>query len=504
MTTAHIKFFDEDDKIGVFDGITDTTTYFNKDNLLVQMDSNDNLYLKNESNIGFYTFSNVVYPVVDNCQQLVVLLIKWANNREKKWDFQTATSMMDLKMRNDKNILEFDEKMVDGGSVTYELEEQAIVMQVSGLVTSRSIRQSKQYISYRMGQDILALVSGTLIEPDFSRGLTEKMRGVEGRIGLYEDTSDVNPQYPTPGRVGCFFSYEINGEQDVETVSIKLQYNNIIDVKNRGDWNMDKLDGTGRSRVTIDFRSPQIFVFDVQYSDRLVWKVGVLYSGNILYCHEFDRLTNTQIELNWDTFKFGSRIPIRWELAGFPEGAILPNGSMVQGNAIVYNKQSGISTDFHSFGICNETPKILQANDANHGLIALTLNDAGVRSRVQLSRIQLLNTQTGYARWELVLDPTKIDAISGLNIPAYDPTQFTSVNSLSIVNRSEEDTIITDGVVLASGYIASSDVTTIKIDDKLIAMMAKIDGTPDVLALRITGMYGTANVAASVQWRESA
>ncbi len=67
---------------------------------------------------------------------------------------------------------------------------------------------------------------------------------------------------------------------------------------------------------------------------------------------------------------------------------------------------------------------------------------------------------------------------------------------------NDKDDTITDGIVLATGFIGSNSIETIDLDDRFASIMARINGAPDTIALRISGMFGTTLVAAAISWRE--
>ena len=492
-----VSFFNDGDFIRVTDSQQNTTLYFNKTNLSVQMDNNQSFYLKNDSNIGFYNFVNVAYPNSISIKELVYKLVEWAKFRVETWDLGKAISMMELQMNVDENPLEIDQ-ITNTGTSVYDQNTQLVRLSISTLA-AKVVRQSKMYINYRLGQDTLAVLAGTLIE-------TAAPRNVISRIGLFEDKEDIIPgrTYTTPGRAGFFFQFESKSlttgttTTNTEEISVVLRRDGMPDlIVPQASWNIDKLNGQGPSVMTVNFKKNLTFVFEMRNRQGTVMRMGIMYNDLIIFCHEFsDSLFGTSL-----TGDFMPSLPLRWDIRGngtTTTGATA-TGSMIQGYAIVYGKQDRINNDIRVFGT-NSKQKQLTANEVNKNLIALSLVSNRIRCRVQITKIQIINTQTGFARWDLILGPGRRD--NGTDVAILADSSFSQVGTVTIVRRSDSDDTISFGTILATGYIGSNSIETIDLDSQFASIMARINGTPDIIALRISGMFGTTNVAAAVSWRE--
>jgi hypothetical protein len=56
---------------------------------------------------------------------------------------------------------------------------------------------------------------------------------------------------------------------------------------NQSNWNLDTLDGTGRSGVTLDTTKAQILVIDMEWLGVGSVRMGFVIDGQIIYCHAF-------------------------------------------------------------------------------------------------------------------------------------------------------------------------------------------------------------------------
>lgn len=422
--TPFLSIFDDAEFIRVFDAQQQTTTYFNKVNISVQMDNDTSFYIKNEDHIGHYNFVNVAFPVVMSLKELVKQLTEWVKSKEE-WDLSTATVLMEIKVNVDKNDLKIADLVTGFGTTTYDNTTQSVLLQTNG----RVIRSSKQYIAYRAGQDILAILSGTIDIPTNHESISCNIGLFETNALLAQDTPGVG--YPSTGPVGFHFTCVFGNTYLV------FRFDTFYSIP-RAQWNMDKLDGTGPSGVSIDFKKPQEFVFEMRNRQGTAFRAGIMYNNNIIFCHDY-------VNYSHITRLYKPSLPLRWYATG--NGSAI--GKMYQGNAIVYSRQRQTNQDIRSYSTnTTASPKVFNAGDQNKNLITLSLVPECNRNTVRLTKMQLINTEIGYAQWDLVLAPTSL----GISSPAN--TSFTKVPN-SCVRKSEVDVIISGGTVIASGYIPS-------------------------------------------------
>lgn len=132
----------------------------------------------------------------------------------------------------------------------------------SALTGAKAFLQSYEFIRYQPGKSQAAFVTFNFIETkanvlkfaglsDGSNGIEFQLNGSTKQITLYSDTA--------------------NGDQTVAQTA----------------WNLDKMDGTGASGITLDITKTQILVVDFQalYVGRV--RVGFDIGGAIYYVHQF-------------------------------------------------------------------------------------------------------------------------------------------------------------------------------------------------------------------------
>jgi hypothetical protein len=136
------------------------------------------------------------------------------------------------------------------------------------------ISQSRNYCVYQPGKSLLFMASGVL-DPLNNNYTT--------RIGYFDNVVPLTN--PLIVRNGLYF--ECSG--GLYSVNIK---NNTVTTIVQSDWNIDKLNGTGLSGLTLDFTKTQLFVMDMEWLGVGRVRFGFYVYGKIQYCHQ---VTNINI-----------------------------------------------------------------------------------------------------------------------------------------------------------------------------------------------------------------
>ncbi len=150
-----------------------------------------------------------------------------------------------------------------GASIAHDSTNRAATLTFSSTPTGGyAYMQSYQFFRYQPGKSQLIFItfnmnSGVANVLKYA-GYSDGANGIEFRL------NGTTPQV-------SILSTSSNGNQTVDQSS----------------WNLDKLDGTGASGLTLDLSTTQIFVIDFQalYVGRV--RVGFDIGGSIIYCHEF-------------------------------------------------------------------------------------------------------------------------------------------------------------------------------------------------------------------------
>ena len=198
----------------------------------------------------------------------------------------SPTSIFDSKQPYDNQPLLFDVFTANGGSVTY-VQNKAASEVVSGLAANgRALRQTKRYLNYQPGKSQLIII--TFNGNGFVENATK-------RIGYFDDDD------------GIFLQMTSSGPSAV--VRSSTSGAPVEEVVPQADWNIDKMDGTGPSGLTIDFTKAQILVIDFEWLGAGTVRLGFDVGQSVVYFHAFE-----QANKNNGVYMQTPNLPVRWEV----------------------------------------------------------------------------------------------------------------------------------------------------------------------------------------------
>jgi len=187
----------------------------------------------------------------------------------------------------DLNPLLFLQTTATGGTITHLPNESSAELAVTGSVGSLARLQARFYSRYLPLRS--QLIAMTQVPGAADAGCTR-------RFG-YQDSQD-----------GILL--EQNGTVDLALVRRTFTSGAAVDNRvTKANWNLDKLDGTGDSGITLDLSKGQIFVVDFQWLGHGRVRVGFAFNGRIVYAHEF--LSSNTLSVPY--MRTGC-LPVTWEI----------------------------------------------------------------------------------------------------------------------------------------------------------------------------------------------
>lgn len=179
----------------------------------------------------------------------------------------------------------FDEDISGGmglSTVTYDSDGSEVQLNVTGVSGAQVVRQSYRNFSYQPGKSLLILNTFTMNEPK------ENLRQ---RVG-YFNTSN-----------GIFL------EQDDSTAYMVLRNNGSETRIAQSSWNVDRIDGTGTSKLTLDLTKAQIFWMDIEWLGVGSVRTGFVINGQFVVAHIFHNSN-----LNVGVYMTTPNLPVRYEI----------------------------------------------------------------------------------------------------------------------------------------------------------------------------------------------
>lgn len=256
------------------------------------------------------------------------------------------------------------------------------------------------------------------------------------------------------------------------------------------DWNLDKLDGTGASGISLNLNYTQILVIDFQalYVGRV--RIGFDVDGLVVYCHEF-------LHANLATYPYiqTANLPIR---VGMTCTATVSTTMNYICSAVASEGGQEFNTGFHF-----ETDASVTAGSGTRThMMSLrpktTFNSITNDTKLIVENIELLVTGNNPILWELCIG-------QALTTPTYADVNAT-------YSSTEKDTAGTlsgsPAIVIASGFVGASasqkGTFTAKIGSNYPITLTAAGAVRDLgtLTLLVTGLGGTTACRAALGWKE--
>lgn len=382
-------------------------------------------------------------------------------------------NIFDMQFTYDLQPLFFEELATGGGDVTH-VPDSAAARLTTGAATDTHgvIFQTKEYFRYQPGKS--QFVVWTCI-------LGAKTANVRKRIGYFD------------GDNGFFF------EQDGTNLKIvrrtKTSGSVVDNVVNQSAWNIDVLDGSGPSGITLDETKDNLYVIDFQWLGAGRIRFGFDFGGQIQYVHEI-KFANTEAV----PFTVTGNLPFRAEIfnTAAAAGATTFDFTCVAIASEGGHNPLGIPGSAQSAALRNVTT----GNDPLP-IISIrpraTFNGITYRGVVVPKAISVVSEDTTI-RYEVILN----GALTGAAFANVDTT-----NSGVMVDVAA--TAITGGLCLDSGFVTGvkdfreAGVVNEELMNKLVLASNIAGDTTDILTLAIS-IINSAGAASdcggSFSWKE--
>jgi hypothetical protein len=302
-------------------------------------------------------------------------------------------------------------------------------------------------------------------------------------------------------RVGYF-----NGENgiflelDGDTLSFVRRSNSTgtpTDTKiTQANWNLDTLDGTGPSSLTLDISKAQIIFIDVEWLGLGTVRVGFVINGQLIHCHSFHHANEID-----GPYMTTACLPVRYEITNTAETA--NNSTLKQVcSSVISEGGYELRGKPRSIGTPANTPVTLATAGVWYPIVSMRLKSTHIDSIVIPTNISVLGEGNGgRVKYGLIENGT-------LSIAGGGTVTFTSANNDSSVEYNMTANVITGGIVMQQGFlgVTNQSADSVTLDrDALFKFQLERNGltqTPAILTLAV--MPGTAGdeASGSIDWEE--
>lgn len=327
------------------------------------------------------------------------------------------TTSFELNFNFSDRPLTMNTEVVSGGTSVYSYNKSGIEMTVPSTNGASVIRQTKRYFKYVTGKGTTCLTA---------------VACNSGKSGLVQEWGmfDIND--------GWFFRYSNTSLSAV--IRSSTSGSPIETVINQADWNIDKLDGTGPSGITVDPTKYNVWLLDFAWQGAGGVRFGLFFNGSVVYCHEFQPSNTLTVP-----FTRTPVLPIRYQISNIQTtsgsstmlhgtlGLVIDNSGNLIEPALQFSasrEASGLNVDTTLVPIITIRPKLLFNSNVNR--VPIEITNVNISTESQIVYYQIL----------------KNVSLTG--------SSFISASSNSCIEYDVSATSFSGGEKLSEGYVLAS------------------------------------------------
>jgi len=368
-------------------------------------------------------------------------------------------TLFDSKLTNDAQPLFWDDQQTSGAgtSSTYNTNQASVTLSVGASAAGTRVRQTFRRFGYQPGKSQLIRMTGVL---------GSGAAGITRRIGYFDEKN------------GLFF--ELAGSILSVARRTYTSGSAVDSSVSQSNWNLDKLDGTGKSGITLDTSKTQVFYIDFEWLGVGRVRFGFVIGGEIVYCHEMNHANSLNV-----VYMSNPNLPLRYEIVNDGSGAA---SNLVQICSSVVS-EGGQTPAGRVTGI-DRSIAVSIGSGAIYPVLSIRKKSTHLDIPINTLFVSVLTTGVANFAWRLLVNPTLTGA------------SWNSITN-SAIEYDVAATVITGGT---QGYICyvsnSQDGISLPLDDAL-RLGANIAGTSDILSLAITNLSASPqSFHGALVWRE--
>ena len=355
-----------------------------------------------------------------------------------------------------------------GGSATFDANEGLINLGVTAASGSEVVRETTKVFAYQPGKSLLVL--STFVMNPAKTNLRQRVGYYGAANGYYLEQNDSTVSF-------------------VERTSVSGSLVNTPIAQ--ASWNVDPMNGSGPSGITLDLTKAQILFMDLEWLGVGTVRIGFVINGNFYVCHNFHHaniITSTYITT--------ASLPLRYEITN--TGATSGVSTLKQVCSTVLSEGgyelSGLQ---QAVGTAVNAPRTLGTAGTFYPVISLRLKATRLDGIAIISTLSAMPTSTGNFNWQLVAAGTTSGGAGWVDAGASSSVQY-----------KLDGTSFAGGRILASGFFNSTNQGSSQIDllkEALFKFQMERNGltsTPFEITLIVASDSASDTLLASMDWEE--
>lgn len=364
----------------------------------------------------------------------------------------------------------FASKLTTNGTATFNANEGLVDCEVTAENGSSVERETYSVFIYQPGKSLLIL--NTFV-------MNEAKTGLRQRVGYFSEENG--------------FYLELD-DSDLGFVRRSYNTGSVVNTKvSQADWNIDKLDGTGPSKLVLDITKAQIMWSDMEWLGVGSVRMGFVINGQFVVCHIFHHANIIE-----STYITTASLPIRLEItntsatSGASKLKHICNSVQSEGGYELRGTQQGIGTSITS-------PRSLTTAGTYYPVVALRLKTTGQRldaiAILSAASFLGLSNNVNY-NWRI----TQRATVTG--------GSWISAGANSSVEYNLTGTAVSGGRILAQGYTSATNQSTAATEllkEALFRFQLEREPftpTPFNMVLEVGASGSSAECHGSLDWEE--
>jgi hypothetical protein len=348
-----------------------------------------------------------------------------------------------------------------GSSTVFNITTASTTLSVSNVTEGTRARQTKMRFNYQPGKSIL--IFKTFV-------LGEHVPGVTKRDGLFDEKNG--------------FFLEDNGST---YGFVKRSFISSASVDTRieqSNWNLDVLDGTGTSGITIDFTKTQISVLDFEWLGVGRVRLGFVINGLIIYVHEFNHANALST-----VYTSTPNLPLRCEISNDGTGG---SGSVTQICASIISEGGTNDLGVLRYASTNGNHVNADVADTVYAVLGIRLKSNYIGTSIKLIDMSIISETNDDFEWLILLNPTVAGTFT------YSNELYSAIQSAS----GSTSNTVTGGYKISGGFASLDTQSSTKNLENAILLGSTINGTRDEIVLCVRPLSASADIQGSLTWRE--
>lgn len=351
-----------------------------------------------------------------------------------------------------------------GTSSTYSSFTASSTLSVSASTAGKRTRQTFMRFNYQPSKSQLIFITGIL---KASGGGT----GIISRMGLFDDDN------------GLFLECNAGIINLVRRTSTGGSVSN--DTIPQSSWNLDKMDGTGASTITLDFTKTQILVIDFEWLGVGRVRFGFNVGGITYYVHQLSATNNLTT-----VYMSTPNLPVRYQIINDGSG-VASTINCICSAVISEGGREEVATNLY---VSTGTTAITGTKNQNNAILGIKLKSAYKGCTIDIIDASILMASSDIYEWTIVLNPTVAGTFT-----------YSDITNSALQRAIGDGTtnIASGGTVLAGGYgVSKSEIVGDQFKN-LLKLGSSIGGTMDSLVLCIYPLgANNVNCFGSINYRQ--